>query len=164
METDRLLDVAAQNGLGTSAPGRILLTGFSNFRVHRQNLYDKYNPQGKYPLEDGWGGAKVLERIDAPYEVRVSNSHPKKSKDGLYYIDYEIIPLDENAKVTLSRVELIVNQKVIKYYTQGNLFKGQFIIDTKELDNISNGSFSCVIGAWDNIFNFKHSVEIIMDP
>jgi len=163
-ESIKLLDVAAQNGLGTNDPSRILLTGYSNFKVHRQSLYDKYHPQDKYPFMDGWGGAKVLDSVDAPYEVRVSNSHPRKSKDGLYYIDYEVVPLSEDAKVTLSRVELIVNQKVIKYYTGGNLFKGQFIIDTKELDNIYNGSFSCVIGAWDNIFNFNHSIEMILVP
>lgn len=105
-----------------------------------------------------------MDSIDAPYEVRVSNSHPRKSKDGLYYIDYEVVPLSEDAKVTLSRVELIINQKVIKYYTEVNLFKRQFIIDTKELDNIYNGSFSYVIGAWDNIFNFNRSTEMILVP
>ncbi|GAE87937.1 hypothetical protein JCM21531_1345 [Acetivibrio straminisolvens JCM 21531] len=98
-ESIKLLDVAAQNGLGTNNPSRILLTGFSDFRVHRQNLYDTYHSQGKYPFEDGWGDAKVLDRIDAPYEVRVSDSHPSKSKDGLYYIDYEVVPTTEDAKL-----------------------------------------------------------------
>lgn len=36
-ESVKLLDVAAQNGLGTNVPGRILLSGYSDFRVHRQN-------------------------------------------------------------------------------------------------------------------------------
>lgn len=106
----------------------------------------------------------MLDRIDAPYKVSVSNIHPRKSKDGLYYIDYEVFPLSDDVKVTLSRVELLVNEKIIKYYTEGNLFKGQFIINTKELDNINNASFSCMVCAWDNIFNFNRSNEMILDP
>lgn len=35
LESIKLLDVAAQNGLGTNDPSRIQLTGYSNFKVHR---------------------------------------------------------------------------------------------------------------------------------
>jgi len=62
---------------------------------------------------------------------------------------------------------LLINGEIIKYYTKGNLFKGQFIFDTfdtKELDNIFNGAFSCVVGAGDNIFNFKHSLDMMLNP
>jgi len=39
----------------------------------------------------------------------------KVNSNGLYYIDYEVIPLNENVKVTLSMVELLVNGKIVKY-------------------------------------------------
>jgi len=58
----------------------------------------------------------------------------------------------------------LVNGKIVKYYTEGNLFKEQFIINTKELDNINNATFSCIVDAWDNIFNFNRSNEMVLDP
>lgn len=33
-----------------------------------------------------------------------------------------------------------------------------------ELDNIINSTFYCVVGAWDNIINFKRSIEMMLYP
>lgn len=101
---------------GTNDPGRISLTGYSDFRVHRQNLYDKYHPQGKYPLEDDWGDAKVLDSIDAPYEVILSEPHPEKSKDGLYYIDYEVVPRSESVKTQIYHRNVCAKAICLDFY------------------------------------------------
>lgn len=164
LESIHLLDAAAQNHLGTNDPGRIMLCGYSNFMIQRQNLYNQYHEAGKYPFENGWGGAEILDSIDAPFQIKIENSHPDKSEDGLYYINYEVIPTNPDAKITLSRVDLMINGDVIKYNTEGNLMKGQFTFSTEELEHSNSGYFSCVVAVWDNIFNFVRSLEMFLKP
>lgn len=163
-ESIKTLQAAAENKLGINDPSHIIVEGYNAFYLHRMHLYEKYNPVSKYPLEDGHGGAKVLNSIDAPFVVSIFDSTPKKSSDGLCYISYEIKPTLSNIKLVISRVELMVNGSIAKYKTEGDLLSGNFVFDPSKFNYFNNAYFVCIINAWDNIFNCVRSLEIFVKP
>lgn len=159
-----ILQAAAENKLGINSPSHIILEGYNAFYIHRKHLYEKYNPLDKYPLQDKHGDACVLESIEAPFVVNIFNAAPEKSPDGLCHINYEIKAIQSNLKLSISRVELVVNGVVAKYKTKGNLLSGQFVFEPSKFNYFKNAYFVCIINAWDDIFNCVRSLEIFVKP
>ncbi len=68
-----LLDAASRDGLGEARVSRILVTGAEAFGEHRARLATRFAPKKRagrerstWPLEDGWGGARVRTDVDPP--------------------------------------------------------------------------------------------------
>lgn len=84
-ESIALLANAAADGLGTNEPERIRINGASLFSNHRAAIAAQYPPKksfsgklkygntpGSWPLQDGWGGAKIKIDLEPPIIETVS--------------------------------------------------------------------------------------------
>lgn len=152
-----LLKNAHANGLGTNAPEYILLSGFNGFYKHRQFLYETYYP-AKYPFEDGYGGAHVLE--NKPFLAQISTKEPVMIGEGTYVLEYGI-QAPYNEALDLSRVELWINNRLIDYKNEGRISEGKFIVNIKKEKLPEDTYLDYIIAAWDNYFNCIQSREII---
>jgi len=160
----RLPSLAAQNSLGISDPAWIHVVGKNLFSLHRQFLWRTHNQnrQRKYPLEDGWGGAKALKSVSPQYSVEAGKA--KKIDENVYHIDYRI-KKDESCKHRqIVRVELIIEGAVLEFDTndfEGRkcIEQGHFVLDLKKYKHLLNTDLGYNIYAWDDILNCVPSME-----
>lgn len=154
-----ILKVAADNGLGQNNPAFIQIASTDYFSLHRQLLWELYNLrcQRRYPLEDGWGGARALKCVLPGY--RVDASTPRKIAEGVYEIDYRIIWERQPQQRKIVRVELAIGDAAIGYQTDGNLEQGSFRLDLNKLPELLGTDLALNIFAWDDIFNCVPSIE-----
>lgn len=152
-----LLKNAHENGLGTNAPKYISLSGFTGFYKHRQFLYEKYFPD-KYPFEDGYGDAHVLE--NKPFLAQIDMREPEMIDGGTYAFEYGIQG-PYNEALDLSRVELWINNRLIDYKNEGKISEGKFIVNIKKEKLPKDTYLDYIIAAWDKYFNCVQSREII---
>ena len=154
-----ILWTAAQNGLGQNNPAWIRIEGANYFSLHRQFLWNIYNQryQRRYPLEDGWGGARVLESVEPAYAVDVSR--PQRIEDNVYEIDYRIKQEQEPCHRRIVRVELVVGYVVLAHKTGDCLEQGCFNLDLNKHPELLNTDFTYNIFVWDDTFNCVPSIE-----
>jgi uncharacterized protein (DUF362 family) len=106
-----LLKAASRDGLGEARASRILVTGGESFGRHRAAIAARFAPQKRFgherstwPLEDGWGGARVKTDIAAPaFGKIVANPIP----GGRIRVDYAVGDSGWGA-TGISRVDLLI--------------------------------------------------------
>jgi len=154
-----ILEEANKNGLGQNNPALIRIEGASQFSFHRMFLWHIYNQDGKsrYPLEDGWGGAKALKTVEPDYSVTASM--PQKVVENIYVINYQIIRNNPTVKRQIMRVELLVNGTVISGNIGKHLERGSFTLDLNNHPELLKTDLSCNVFAWDDTFNCISSIE-----
>ncbi len=172
-ESIPMLKTASQNGLGQCDPSRILLQGQELFSLHRALLLSQYG-RDKYPLEDGWGGARVISDLAPRYIVDAS--HPKKISTDVYCIRYRIVRMaqaDSFAGETchlcaeecccqhrpIIRVDCVVSGVHIGSIMGKDTERGEFLLDLHEHSYLRGSSLVWEIFAWDDIFNCVASIE-----
>ncbi len=154
-----LLKAAADNGLGQCNPAFIQVMGTDTFSLHRQFLWQTYNrchPR-RYPLEDGWGGARALKCV-APY-YRVEAMKPQKVAEHIYEIDYEIIWEPSCDCRSIVRVELAAGDVSVEYKTDGQMEQGRFRLDLNQHPELLGTDLALNVFAWDDILNCVPSME-----
>ena len=154
-----ILPLASENGLGNSSPSFIRIEGASYFSLHRQFLWQLYNRGGqrRYPLEDGWGGAKAMTTVEPGYSVDASVPQIKGEK--VYNIHFRIIKDARNAARKIIRVELVISGAVYLCSIGGKLEQGCFVLDLNKHPDLQNTDFTYNIFAWDDSFNCVASIE-----
>ncbi len=154
-----ILKTAARNGLGQSDPALIQIVGSENFTVHRKYLWDIYNNcmEQRYPLENGWGGARTLDSVLPSYQVEASVPH--KAAKNVYDISYIIIREDSSNQRPIIRVELATGENCIDFKIGGELEQGCFRIDLNEHPELLSTDLTFNILAWDDTFNCVSSIE-----
>lgn len=154
-----ILQTAADNGLGQNNPALIQIEGSSYFSLHRQFLWETYNSAGqhRYPLENGWGGARTLYFISPNYQVEAFT--PQRVAENIYEISYCILKEYCAAHNDIVRVELYVNGSMIECKTDGKLERGRFRFDLKQYPQLLETDLALNICAWDEIFNCVSSME-----
>jgi len=86
-----LLATAASDGLGTDTIANIVITGGNAFGKHRARVSECYPPKasffrkatygkgsGSWPLDDGWGGAKIRVDLKSPEFESISLCEEKE--------------------------------------------------------------------------------------
>ena len=154
-----ILPVAAQNGLGQCNPACIVIAGDDYFSLHRQFLLHTYNQncQRRYPLEDGWGGARVLKSVEPKYMVEACL--PRKIARNTYDIDYCIIRKQTPRHRRIVRVELVIGYAVLAHKTGCRLEQGHFRLNLNEHPELLDTDLTYNIFAWDDTFNCVPSIE-----
>jgi uncharacterized protein (DUF362 family) len=153
LESIGLLKEAAQNGIGEYEAEYIRVGGHMNFSRFRQYLSDKFGPSGKYPLQDGWGGARVLESTETQFTL--STSTPEKIGEGRYALRYQV-------SGEIARVDMFVSDRFVdSSFEQG---KGQLVLDLEKFPMFKGTSLICYAVAWDKIFNCITSIERFIYP
>jgi len=160
-----ILKTAAGHGLGQCDPAWIQIYGDMTFSLHRQLLWSIHNDGGqhRYPLEDGWGGARALNRMDVEYGYAVDASTPRRISDHIYDIAYRIIGTRESGYRPIVRVELAINGAAIAFKTGEVLDQGVFTLDLNqhldECATLLHTDLTYNIFAWDDTFNCFPSME-----
>lgn len=154
-----ILRLAAENGLGQCDPARIQIADTDMFSLHRQLLWQTYNDrcQHRYPLEDGWGGARALKSVVPAYQVDASK--PQKVSENVYDIPYRIIRAQASARRRIVRVELEIGGAVLAYKTGGGIEQGCFRLDFHEHPELLGTDLALNLLAWDDTFNCVPSIE-----
>ncbi len=154
-----ILKAAAANGLGQADPALIRILGTDLFSLHRQLLWQTYNDccQRRYPLQDGWGGARALKWVAPRYEVAVSKA--QKIADNVYAVDYRIDRAQACADRRIARVELAVSGVAVDWRMDGNLERGSFQLDLNRHPELLGTDLALNVFAWDDIFNCVPSIE-----
>jgi uncharacterized protein (DUF362 family) len=148
-----LLESAFRDGIGINKPAFIDLQGFDAFTNHKRWLRETYPGcgPGTYPLENGWGNARVHDDSNAPVKVTVAC---RKADQG-YVFEYAASePTPCNHK--LARIDLLMNGTVVKR-SFGNLSAGSVLVS---LDQYRNQTVRYQIAAWDNALNCTLSEEM----
>lgn len=150
---------AAVNGLGQYNPAMIEIIGTDYFGLHRQFLYKLYNDcfQRRYPLQDGWGGARVMKCVEPHYTVEVSM--PQKMADNVYDIGYRVAWSSNMLRRQIVRVELEIGGDAILRDIGGSLDRGSFRLDLNEHPELLAADLALNVFAWDDTFNCVPSVE-----
>ena len=154
-----ILTMADKKGLGQSNPAYIQIAKTSYFSMHRQFLWELYHQDcpPRYPLEDGWGGARVLNTVEPKYAVDVSK--PKKIGDDVYEINYRVIKEKMPPNRHIVRVELIVGDTVAEYKVRGSLSEGSLVLDLTQHPHLLHTDLGLNVLAWDDTFNCVSSIE-----
>jgi len=151
-----ILPIAAKNNLGQNNPADIGIVGSGGFSLHRQFLWREH--KGRYPLEDGWGGARVLESVEPRYTVEASK--PREMSDNIYELDYCVAHRKTCfGRRRIVRIELLVNGEILDYKTDGFLEQGCFFLDLNRHPELAYTDLACNIFAWDDTFNCVASIE-----
>ena len=155
----RLLAAAAANGLGQNKPEYIRIAGDDFFSLHRQFLWHIHNQDCpfRYPLEDGWGGARALRSVTPGYAVDAST--PRKIKDNVYEIDFRVIKKKEARHRKIVRVELTIASSLIEYKIGDHIEQGCFTLDLNKHPEFLYTDLTCNILVWDDTFNCVNSFE-----
>ena len=148
-----ILDTAAKNGLGQSDPALIRIEGNSHFTLHRQFLWEIYSENKKYPLEDGWGGAKAMKTVTPTFSVTAAK--PIKKDENVYKINYKISQVTRK----IVRVELVANGTVMVGNIGAFLEHGSFELDLNKFPDLIRTDISYTVIAWDETFNCVPSIE-----
>jgi len=154
-----ILQAAASNELGQSDPGQIQIIGASIFSLHRQFLWHIYNQDGqhRYPLENGWGGARTLKSVDPEYTIDASK--PQEVADHVYKIHYCIRKEQTCLHRKIVRVELAIGEVIITFKTGDYLDEGCFNLDLNQHPEFLKTDLTYNIFAWDDTFNCVSSIE-----
>ncbi|MCL2566264.1 MAG: DUF362 domain-containing protein [Defluviitaleaceae bacterium] len=153
-----ILEPAHEEGLGQCRPSHIVIADDEYFTLHRRFLWDLYKgcPR-RYPLENGWGGAKALTTVTPGYTVFAAV--PQKISKHKYKIYYLIIRNKEQKPRGIVRAELTIGSGVVDFKTQGNLESGSFILDLDKYPEFLNTDIAYNILVWDDTFNCVSSIE-----
>jgi len=154
-----ILAAAEQNGLGQSDPANIKIEGNSGFSLHRQFLWQLYNRdcQNRYPLEDGWGGARALRSVEPKYTVEASP--PNEVADNIYVIDYCVKQTQSRFSRRIVRVELVVSGTVAAFEAGACIERGSFELDLNQHQGLVGTDLTYNVLAWDDTFNCVASIE-----
>lgn len=152
-----IFSIAAKNDLGQNDPAFIRVEGDARFSLHRQHLWQTYNKNGKYPLENGWGGAKAMDIIEPLHTIEIAV--PKKKAENMYEIDYRVRGMKKSSKRKIVRVELLVGGAMLAGKVGNNLEQGCFVLDLNKYPESLHSDLTCSIQAWDDIFNCVISIE-----
>jgi len=154
-----LLETAARHGLGQCDPGLIRIAGVSNFSLHRQFLWNIYRQDGqkRYPLEDGWGGARALSNVLPNYSVNVST--PQKTGCNIIEVHYCVVKQPDTLCRQIVRVELAAGETTLMSKTGDCLEEGCFLLDLNQHSTLVDTDFTFNIFAWDDTFNCVASIE-----
>ncbi len=171
-ESIPMLRAACQSGLGQCNPARIALQNQELFSLHRALLLEQYG-RDKYPLEDGWGGARVMAELTPQYGVDVSR--PQKIGRDAYSLSYRIMrrpPRNEKAAGlrrahdagrrsarAIVRVDCVVSGVPIASMIDGDIERGEFLLDLSKHPYLRGASLVWEVFAWDDIFNCVASIE-----
>ena len=150
-----LLETASRNNLGTDNPAYINLKGLYNFGFHREELYNLYGSQGRYPFENGWGGARVLEHIKYSWIIKLDK--PVLVSEGIYSFKYRL-EIQAEPPPELVRAELWINGSIKDFRTQGLLDHGQFEVNVAD-ELQKYGALNYMLYIWDRTFNCFFSGE-----
>ncbi len=111
-----LLEAARRDGLGEARASRILISGGETFGLHRARIAARYAPKKRpgrerstWPLEDGWGGARVRADILAPDFVKVE---AVPLPDGGIKVDYMADDPGKGA-TGIARVDLVIDRVLV---------------------------------------------------
>lgn len=148
-----LLESAFRDGIGINKPAYIDLKGFDAFTNHKQWLREHYPGcgAGSYPLENGWGNAKIQDDFNAPVDVTVTC----EMADTGYVFEYTASEPDPCIH-RLARIDLLVNGAVVQRIFD-NLKGGRATIN---LEEHRNQKVRCRIAAWDMALNCTLSEEM----
>ena len=129
------------------------------FSLHRQFLWHTYNQQSqrRYPLEDGWGGARALDSVVPTYTIEVSP--PRKTADNIYDIDYRVINMQVYNRRQIVRVELVIGYTVVARIVGDGLETGCFKLDLNQHPQFMDTDLTYNVFAWDDTFNCVPSIE-----
>jgi len=154
-----ILPIAAQNGLGQGNPALIRIEGNAHFSLHRQFLWHTYNEGGnkRYPLEDGWGGARALTSVEPTYSVEAST--PEKTAENVYDIKFRVVKNSALNQRKVIRVELAVGGTVILAMIGDDIEQSHFVLDLNRYPDFLNTDFTYNVFAWDDTFNCVSSIE-----
>jgi len=154
-----ILPLAANNGLGQNSPALIRIEGTAYFSLHRQFLWQLYNRRGqkRYPLEDGWGGAKAMTTVEPGHSVEVST--PRKKDENVYHIDFNVIKNNARSTRKILRVELAIGGTVLLGSIGDSIENGRFVLDLNKYPHLLNTDMTFNIFAWDDSFNCVASIE-----
>lgn len=111
-----LLAAAARDGLGESRVSRVFVTGAETFGEHRARIAARYAPikrAGKerrtWPLEDGWGGARVRTDVEPP---AFSGIEATPMPGGRIRVGYAAVDSGKGA-TGIVRVDLLVDGTLV---------------------------------------------------
>jgi len=154
-----LLSMASAYDLGQNKPEHIRIVCDELFSLHRQYLWHIYrqNCPFRYPLEDGWGGARALKCVEPKYSAYVST--PRKIVNNVYGVIYRIQKNKESPHRRIVRVELIVSNVLVDYKTGDSVEQGSFTLDLNKYPELLNSDLIYYILAWDDTFNCVNSIE-----
>jgi len=154
-----ILQTAANNDLGQNDPALIQIEGTDNFSLHRQYLWETYNSGGihRYPLENGWGGARAMNCVSPEYQVE--SSKPCKVADNIYDIGYRIMRDQSPVHRPIVRVELYIGGEIVGYDIGDRIQQGCFQIDLNKHPDLLGTDLALNVLAWDDIFNCVSSIE-----
>ncbi|MCL2420343.1 MAG: hypothetical protein FWD03_00655 [Defluviitaleaceae bacterium] len=154
-----ILSMAGDKGLGQSSPAYIHIEGGKLFSTHRHFLWDIHRKDcpPRYPLEDGWGGAKALKTAEPKYSVTAGK--PKKISDNVYEINYSVITKQMPCNRKIVRVEVMVSGTVFDFKTGDYLEEGCFTLDLRQHLELHDTDFAYTIFVWDDTFNCEASIE-----
>jgi len=150
-----ILTEANKNGLGQNNPAEIGIVGNIGFSLHR--LFLRYIHKDRYPLEDGWGGARILESLEPKYTVDASR--PRKIADNTYCIGFSITKTEMPPNRRIVRVELAIGGDIVECQTGGSLEQGSFMLDLNQHPELIGTDMAYNIFAWDDTFNCVASIE-----
>lgn len=146
-ETVEFLERGKLDGLGTDLPEYIRIIGRDAFCRHRQSLYDKYNPDGLYPFENGWGMTRLMNDYDPPGDVTVSA--PERIAGTTYSFTYSAYE-NNSPDLGLARIELLVDDELVAYKNSDLASTGTLQAD---LGSFDPDTMIYRIAAWDKAFN-----------
>ena len=154
-----ILQTAAENKLGNNDPALIRIVGNSYFSLHRQFLWQLYrkNCATRYPLEDGWGGARAVRSVTPRYTV--SAQPPVKIGDNIYEISYNIVRRGCEFCRRVVRAELVAFGSTVGVDIGESLTRGKFILDLNLHPGFAITDFAYTVLAWDDAFNCVSSIE-----
>jgi formylglycine-generating enzyme required for sulfatase activity/uncharacterized protein (DUF362 family) len=147
------LPIARRCGVGTDETGWIRVAGLDALGSHRRRVYERWQPEDRYPWPEGYGGIKTIGDFDAPDEVTVSE--PMTADDGRHVFAYQAKegrPTD----LGLARVELLVDGELYAFANTDLDYPGLMEVD---LGGLEPGPHSYRIAAWDRALNCALSEE-----
>lgn len=153
-----ILQVAANNGLGQNDPALIQIEGTDYFSLHWL-IWKIYNNrcEQRYPLENGWGGARALKCVSPGY--RVEASVPCKVANNVYDISYRIVREQAPVHRRIVRVELSVVGTVVAFEVGSKLEHGCFRLNLNAHPELLGTDLALNVFAWDDTFNCVASIE-----
>ena len=135
----RLLETGYRFGLGNNNPGYILIEGLTNFMEHKNFLFNTYAQKNKYPFQDGWGDARILNMNGLFNPVngsfRINTSEPIKIKDNSYSFKYSLEG-DAAPGIKPVRADLLINGRIIACRNSNPGTSGEISADLRLLPGI----------------------------
>ena len=141
-----LIAQGALDGLGTNRPPWIRIIGNDSFYKHREAIRAFYQPQSRYPFENNWGGAYVMNDFQAP---TVSMGKRANAGGGIYDFSYSATE-SGLADLGVARVELIIDGELVAYFNENADGAATFSLD---LSGYSSRQHTYQVVVWDNAFN-----------